>query len=89
MKAIRNNEVIAESAEAVKEQGYYYFPVERVRTAFTKPSRDASGCYLKGRRIVSILRSGPTLCKRRLAILLPERCGGIYQNIKSLSFGFL
>src|ERR1700679_3559115 len=48
MIAIQNNEVIAESAEAVKEQGYYYFPVESVRTVFTKPSRDASGCYLKG-----------------------------------------
>jgi uncharacterized protein (DUF427 family) len=48
MKAIWNNEVIAESAEAVKEEGYYYFPVGSVRTAFLKPSRDTSSCYLKG-----------------------------------------
>ena len=48
MKAIWNKEVIAESADAVKEEGYYYFPVDSVRTAFLKPSRDTSSCYLKG-----------------------------------------
>ena len=48
MKAIWNKEVIAESADAIKEEGYYYFPVGSVNMAFLKPSPDTSSCYLKG-----------------------------------------
>jgi len=48
MKAIWNKEVIAESKEAIKDDGYFYFPVTSVRTEFLKASRDASSCFLKG-----------------------------------------
>jgi uncharacterized protein (DUF427 family) len=48
MKAIWNNEVIAESGEAIREDGYYYFPVDSVRKDVLKPSHDTSSCFLKG-----------------------------------------
>ena len=48
MKAVWNNEVIAESDKAIKEEGYYYFPLESVRMDLLKPSRDTSYCGLKG-----------------------------------------
>ncbi len=48
MKAIWNKEVIADSKDAVRDDGYYYFPIASVRMEFLKASRDTSGCFLKG-----------------------------------------
>jgi uncharacterized protein (DUF427 family) len=48
MKATWNNTVIAESDNAIEEEGYYYFPLETVHMELLKPSRDTSSCYLKG-----------------------------------------
>ena len=62
MKAIWNNEIIAESEHAIKEDGYYYFPKESVNKNFLKPSRDTSSCFLKGTATYFHIKAG----KKRL-----------------------
>ncbi len=48
MKAIWNNEVIAESNEIVVVQGNHYFPASSVTDDFLKPSETTSECPWKG-----------------------------------------
>ena len=48
MKAIWNNEVIAESNETVVVEGNHYFPLRSVNEAFLKPSDTTTVCPWKG-----------------------------------------
>ena len=48
MKAIWNNQVIAESDDTVYVEGNYYFPMTAVREAFLENSDTTSFCPWKG-----------------------------------------
>lgn len=48
MKAIWNNEVIAESDETVVVEGNHYFPIDSVKKEFLKSSATHSTCPWKG-----------------------------------------
>lgn len=48
MKAIWNNQVIAESDNTVVIEGNHYFPPESIKAAFFKPSDLHSTCPWKG-----------------------------------------
>ncbi len=48
MKAIWNDEVIAESDETVVVEGNHYFPLGSVNDAFLKPSDTTTVCPWKG-----------------------------------------
>ncbi len=48
MKAIWNDEVIAESDETVVVEGNYYFPASSVTEEYLKPSDTTSECPWKG-----------------------------------------
>ena len=48
MKAIWNDEVIAESDETVLVEGNHYFPLASVNDAFLKPSDTTTVCSWKG-----------------------------------------
>ncbi len=48
MKAIWNDEVIAESDETVVVEGNHYFPLASVNDAFLKPSDTTTVCSWKG-----------------------------------------
>ncbi|MFZ6013760.1 MAG: DUF427 domain-containing protein [Bacteroidota bacterium] len=48
MKAIWNNEVLAESNDTVVIEGNHYFPVESIRRQFFKPSDTHTQCHWKG-----------------------------------------
>ncbi len=48
MKAIWNDEVIAESDETVVVEGNHYFPLDSVNDAFLKPSDTNYECSWKG-----------------------------------------
>ncbi len=48
MKAIWNDEVIAESDETVVVEGNYYFPASSVTEDYLKPSDTTSECPWKG-----------------------------------------
>ncbi len=48
MKAIWNDEVIAESDETVVVEGNHYFPLASVNDAFLKPSDTTTVCTWKG-----------------------------------------
>ncbi len=48
MKAIWNDEVIAESNETVVVEGNHYFPLDSVNDAFLKPSDTTYECSWKG-----------------------------------------
>ena len=48
MKAIWNNEVIAESDETVVVEGNHYFPISSVRREFLTSSDKTSSCPWKG-----------------------------------------
>ncbi len=48
MKAIWNDEVIAESNETVVVEGNHYFPLDSVNDAFLKPSDTSYECSWKG-----------------------------------------
>lgn len=48
MKAIWNDEVIAESNETVVVEGNHYFPLSAVNEAFLKPSDTTTVCPWKG-----------------------------------------
>jgi len=48
MKAIWNNEIIAESDKTISVEGNHYFPVEAVRKEFLKPSDKYNICPWKG-----------------------------------------
>ena len=48
MKAIWNNQVIAESSKTVQVEGNHYFPVETVNKDFLKPSDTHTVCPWKG-----------------------------------------
>ena len=48
MKAIWNNEIIAESENTKVVEGNHYFPSEAVKKTFLKPSDTHTRCYWKG-----------------------------------------
>ena len=48
MKAIWNDEVIAESDDTVVVEGNHYFPLSSVNESFLKPSDKTTGCPWKG-----------------------------------------
>ena len=48
MKAIWNDDVIAESDETVVVEGNHYFPLRSVNEAFLKPSDTTTVCPWKG-----------------------------------------
>lgn len=48
MKAIWNDEVLAESDETVVVEGNHYFPLSSVNDAFLKPSDTTTVCPWKG-----------------------------------------
>lgn len=48
MKAIWNNEIVAESDDTVVVEGNHYFPLHSVKRAFLKPSEKTSFCPWKG-----------------------------------------
>jgi uncharacterized protein (DUF427 family) len=48
MKAIWNNEVIAESNETVIVEGNHYFPASSVNDAYLTPSDKTTACPWKG-----------------------------------------
>lgn len=48
MKAIWNNEVIAESDETIVVEGNHYFPLSSVKEAFLQPSDKTTVCPWKG-----------------------------------------
>ena len=48
MKAIWNDEVIAESDETVVVEDNHYFPIDSVNDAFLKPSDTTTFCPWKG-----------------------------------------
>lgn len=48
MKAIWNNEVIAESDDTVVVEGNHYFPLDSVNKSFLEPSNKTTGCPWKG-----------------------------------------
>jgi uncharacterized protein (DUF427 family) len=48
MRAVWNNQVIAESDDTVVVEGNHYFPPEAIHTEFFKPSATTSVCPWKG-----------------------------------------
>ena len=48
MKAIWNNQIIAESDQTVVVEGNHYFPLESVKPEVLKPSSTTSSCPWKG-----------------------------------------
>jgi len=48
MKAIWNNQVIAESDDTVNVEGNHYFPVSSLKKEFLKESDTISMCHWKG-----------------------------------------
>lgn len=48
MKAIWNNQVVAESNDTVVIEGNHYFPHESIREAFFKKSDTHTSCHWKG-----------------------------------------
>lgn len=48
MKAIWNNQVIAESNDTVIVKGNHYFPADAVKKEFLKPSDTCTTCLWKG-----------------------------------------
>lgn len=48
MKAIWNNQVIAESDETVVIEGNHYFPANSLKKEFFKESSEESVCFWKG-----------------------------------------
>jgi uncharacterized protein (DUF427 family) len=49
VKAVWNNEVIAESNETVMVEGNHYFPRSSVREEFLRPSDYSTTCHWKGK----------------------------------------
>ncbi len=49
MKAIWNNEVIAESNDTIVVEGNHYFPLEAVKKEFLQPSHTHTTCPWKGK----------------------------------------
>jgi uncharacterized protein (DUF427 family) len=48
MKAIWNNQIIAESEETVVIEGNHYFPPSAIKSEFFKPSQTHTTCPWKG-----------------------------------------
>lgn len=48
MKAIWNNEIIAESDATVVIEGNHYFPKESIKSEFYKESNTSTNCHWKG-----------------------------------------
>lgn len=48
MKAIWNNQVIAESEKTLQVEGNHYFPEETIKKEFFKPSETHTTCPWKG-----------------------------------------
>jgi len=48
MKAIWNNQIIAESDETVVIEGNQYFPASAIKSEFFKPSQTHTTCHWKG-----------------------------------------
>ena len=48
MKAIWNDQVIAESDDTVVVEGNHYFPADSLRREFFRPSDETSTCVWKG-----------------------------------------
>lgn len=48
MKAIFNNQTIAESDNTIVIEGYHYFPLESINQEYLKPSDVESKCPWKG-----------------------------------------
>jgi len=55
MKAIWNNQIIAESNDTVVVEGNHYFPAEDIKKEFYKDSELHSVCPWKGKRLISHL----------------------------------
>ncbi len=58
MKAIWNDEVIAESDDTIVVEGNHYFPLESVNEAFLTPSDKTSVCPWKGTANYYTLNAG-------------------------------
>lgn len=58
MKAIWNNQVIAESNQTVQVEGNHYFPLDSVKEAFLKPSDTHTICPWKGTASYYTLKVG-------------------------------
>lgn len=58
MKAIWNNQVIAESNQTVQVEGNHYFPLDSVKEAFLKPSDTHTVCPWKGTASYYTLKDG-------------------------------
>ncbi|WP_009034663.1 DUF427 domain-containing protein [Indibacter alkaliphilus] len=48
MKAIWNNQIIAESDKTIQIEGNHYFPAETIKKEFFKPSETQTTCPWKG-----------------------------------------
>ncbi len=48
MKAVWNNQVLAESDDTVEVERNYYFPKSSLNSEFFKPSDTTTQCYWKG-----------------------------------------
>jgi uncharacterized protein (DUF427 family) len=48
MKAIWNNQIIAESDKTLQVEGNHYFPAETIKKEFFKPSETQTTCPWKG-----------------------------------------
>lgn len=48
MKAVWNDQVIADSDDTVVVEGNHYFPIESIRQEFLHESRKTSACFWKG-----------------------------------------
>ncbi|MFC0263729.1 DUF427 domain-containing protein [Fontibacter flavus] len=48
MKAIWNNQIIAESGTTIQIEGNHYFPAETIKKEFFKPSETQTTCPWKG-----------------------------------------
>jgi uncharacterized protein (DUF427 family) len=48
MKAIWNNEILAESDETIVVEGNHYFPADSINTEFFQPSETHTVCPWKG-----------------------------------------
>jgi len=48
MKAIWNNEIIAESNDTIVIEGNHYFPADSIKKEYYKPSETHTVCHWKG-----------------------------------------
>lgn len=63
MKAIWNNEIIAESDETIVVENNHYFPADSVKKEFLEPSDTRSNCCWKGVASYCTIKVGNDLNK--------------------------